>query len=236
ALTIASAYSERWPRTLDKGLRSFRERFWNPEARSLHDVVDCDHRPGTADRTFRPNQILAVGGLPFGLLEPAMARPVVAAVEALLWTPRGIRTLTADEPGYVPRCEGGPRERDLAYHQGTVWPWLLGPFVEGWVRVRGGTLDVRREARQRFFDPLMRHLDEAGLGHVSEILDGDSPHAPRGCPFQAWSAGEAPRLHRVVLGADSRRAASVPLATMAEFTVRPPAGRGIRADFRVDRE
>jgi predicted glycogen debranching enzyme len=123
ALTVASAYSERWPPTLADGVRSFRARFWNPEARALHDVVDPGHRPGDVDATFRPNQIFAVGGLPFGLLEPAMARPVVEAVEALLWTPRGLRTLAADEPGYAPRGPGN----GLASHQGTVWPWLLGP-------------------------------------------------------------------------------------------------------------
>jgi len=235
ALTIASAYSERWPRTLAAGLRSFRERFWNPETRALHDVVDPGHRPGTADPTFRPNQILAVGGLPFGLLAPAMARPVVDAVEALLWTPRGLRTLAPDEPGYRPRCDGGVRERDSAYHQGTVWPWLLGPFVEAWVRVRGGTLDVRREARRRFFDPLLRHLDEGGLGHVSEILDGDPPHAPRGCPFQAWSVGEALRLDCVVLGDESRRA-SATLAAKAEFITRAKGAPAPRPGFGVDRE
>ena len=76
-------------------------------------------------------------------------------------------------------------ERDGAYHQGTVWPWLLGPFVEAWVRVRGNTSEAKREARDRFLSPLFAHLDQAGLGHVSEIVDGDAPHEPRGCPFQA---------------------------------------------------
>ena len=231
ALTVASAYSERWPPTLADGLRSFRARFWNPEARALHDVVDPDHRPGAVDSTFRPNQIFAVGGLPFGLLDPAMARPVVDAVEALLWTPRGLRTLAADEPGYAPRGPGG----GFASHQGTVWPWLLGPFVEAWVRVRGGTLDVRREARVRFFDPLLRHLDEAGLGHLSEFLDGDSPHAPRGRPFQACAVAEALRLDRVVLGDDSRRAASGS-AAKAAFTTRAPGGPAARPGWRPDRE
>jgi predicted glycogen debranching enzyme len=236
ALTIASAYSERWPRTLADGVRSFRERFWNPATGALHDVVDPDHCPGTADPTFRPNQILAVGGLPFGLLEPAMARQVVDAVEARLWTPRGLRTLAADEPGYAPRCAGGVRERDSACHQGAVWPWLLGPFVEGWVRVRGGTLEARREARERFFAPLLGHLEEGGLGHVSEILDGDAPHAPRGCPFQAWSVGEALRLDRIVLGDDSRRGAAISPMLKTEWTARSTAIVPARPDFRADRE
>jgi transcription termination/antitermination protein NusA len=95
--------------------------------------------------------------------------------------------------------EGGVLSRDGAYHQGTVWPWLLGPFVEAWVRVRGGGSDARLEARRRFLVPLIEHLSEAGAGHVSEIADAEPPHTPRGCPFQAWSVGEALRLDRVVL-------------------------------------
>jgi glycogen debranching enzyme len=90
-------------------------------------------------------------------------------------------------------------QRDGSYHQGTVWPWLLGPFVEAWVRVRGDSLPARREARARFLTPLRKHLGEGGLGHVSEIADADAPHAPRGCPFQAWSLGEALRLDLGVL-------------------------------------
>ena len=90
-------------------------------------------------------------------------------------------------------------QRDGWYHQGTVWPWLLGPFVEAWVRVRGGTVVAKKEARAKFLAPLLAHLDEAGLGHVSEIADAEAPHTPRGCPWQAWSVGEALRLDRVVL-------------------------------------
>jgi glycogen debranching enzyme len=80
-----------------------------------------------------------------------------------------------------------------------VWPWLIGPFVEAWVRIRDNTPDAKREARSRFLDPLLGHLDDAGLGHVSEIADADFPHTPRGCPFQAWSVGEVLRLSLVVL-------------------------------------
>ena len=79
------------------------------------------------------------------------------------------------------------------------WPWLAGPFVEAWVRVRGGTSAAKREARARFFEPLLARMASAGLGHLPEIADGDAPHTPRGCPFQAWSVGEALRLDRVVL-------------------------------------
>jgi glycogen debranching enzyme len=169
--------------------------------------VDVDHRPGTTDPTLRPNQIFAVGGLPFALLEGERARRVVDVVENDLLTPLGLRSLARSEIGYCPRYAGGVRERDGAYHQGTVWPWLIGAFVEAWVRVRGGTAEAKAEARRRFLEPLLRHLDEAGLGHVSEIADGDAPHRPAGCPFQAWSVGEALRLERVVLGKSTARGA-----------------------------
>jgi predicted glycogen debranching enzyme len=203
ALRIGSSLSAQWTEVHERGRAAFAARFWNEAGGCLHDVVDVDHRPDTVDATFRPNQILAVGGLPFAVVEGERARRVVDAVEARLLTPLGLRSLAPDQPGYVPRYEGGVRERDAAYHQGTVWPWLMGPFVEAWVRVRGGTASARQEARERFLGPLFRHLDEAGLGHVSEIADAEPPHTPRGCPFQAWSLGELMRLDRVVLAPDS---------------------------------
>ena len=199
ALWIATAFSDRWRELHDRGLAAFHERFWNEAGGCLFDVVDPDHEPGTADPTFRPNQIFAVGGLPFSLVEGERARRIVDAVEARLATPLGLRSLSPDDPAYVGRYAGGPRERDGAYHQGTVWPFLAGAFVDAWVRVRGETPEARREARRRFLEPLLEHLDEAGLGHVSEIADGDPPHTPRGCPFQAWSLGELLRLDRVVV-------------------------------------
>lgn len=121
------------------------------------------------------------------------------AVGTHLLTPLGLRSLAPGEPGYAPRCKGGVRERDGAYHQGTVWPWLMGPFVEAWVRVHGGTAAVKQEARIRYLEPLLRHLDEAGINHLPEIADGDPPYTLRGCPFQAWSVGEALRLSLGVL-------------------------------------
>jgi predicted glycogen debranching enzyme len=184
---------------LQRGLQAFNTRFWSPSDGYLFDVVDVDHRPGTADPTLRPNQILAVGGLPYPVLDPRLSRAVVDVVEARLWTPIGLRTLPTDDGRYVPRYEGGVRSRDGSYHQGTVWPWLLGPFVEAWVRVRGDGPDVRREARRRFLEPLLQHLPRAGVGHISEIADAEPPHTPRGCPFQAWSVGEALRLDLKVL-------------------------------------
>ncbi|MGH7630406.1 MAG: amylo-alpha-1,6-glucosidase [Gemmatimonadales bacterium] len=199
ALRIVGAWDPAWREVHERGVRAFGERFWNTEWEWLNDVADPDHRPGAYDATLRPNQILAVGGLPFPVLERERARRVVDVVEANLLTPVGLRSLSAGDPRYVRRYEGGVLARDGGYHQGTVWPWLLGPFVEAWVRVRGDTLESRREARARFLTPLQRHLEEGGLGHVSEIADAEAPHAPRGCPFQAWSVGEALRLDLVVL-------------------------------------
>jgi glycogen debranching enzyme len=124
---------------------------------------------------------------------------VVEAVERRLWTPLGLRTLPADDSRYVAHYRGGPLERDGAYHQGTAWPWLIGPFVEAWVRVSGDSPETRRRAWRCYFEPLLRHLHQAGLGHIAEVADGDPPYTPGGCPFQAWSVGEALRLERIVL-------------------------------------
>jgi predicted glycogen debranching enzyme len=199
ALKIGSAFNPRWKDVLAHGREAFHRRFWNDARGYLHDVVDPNHQSGTADATCRANQIFAVGGLPYQVLEGDKARRMVDAVEALLATSLGLRSLAQGEPGYASRYQGGVIQRDGAYHQGTVWPWLLGPFVEAWVRVRCGGVEARQQARARFLNPLLRHLDEAGLGHISEIADADPPHTPRGCPFQAWSVGEALRLDLVVL-------------------------------------
>jgi glycogen debranching enzyme len=133
------------------------------------------------------------------LLSKEKARHVVDIVEMLLLTPVGLRSLAPGERGYAPHYGGSVAQRDASYHQGTVWPWLIGPFVEAWVRVRGNTPEATAEARAKFLPPLYRHLHEAGLGHISEICDAEAPHAPRGCPFQAWSLGELLRLERGVL-------------------------------------
>jgi glycogen debranching enzyme len=123
----------------------------------------------------------------------------VEAVETSLLTPKGPRSLAPQEPGYCAHYEGNLVQRDGSYHQGTVWPWLIGPFVEAWLRVRGNSQSAVEQARERFLPPLYEHLNEAGLGHVSEIMDADAPHTPRGCPFQAWSLGELLRLEHMVL-------------------------------------
>jgi predicted glycogen debranching enzyme len=189
------------------GLASFAERF-DMGAGGLHDVVDVDHVPGAIDRRVRPNQVLAVGGLPLSLLPAERCRSVLEVVERELWTPIGLRSLAPGESEYAPRYVGGPAERDAIYHQGTVWPWLLGPFVEAWVQCRGGDAAARAQARERFVAPWREHLAQAGIGHVSEIADAEPPHEPRGCPFQAWSVSELLRIERDVLaptGGRSRR-------------------------------
>lgn len=199
ALWIGSQFNDRWKEPLARGLESFRRRFWHEQGGYLFDVIDADHQPGKLDASFRPNQIFAVGGLPLQIIDGEQARWIVDAVERRLWTPLGLRSLAPEEPGYTPRYQGGVRERDGAYHQGTVWPWLIGPFVEAWLRIRSGGADAKREARSRFVAPLQEHLNHVGLGHVSEIADADPPHTPRGCPFQAWSLAELLRLDRIVL-------------------------------------
>lgn len=198
ALASAITFDPRWQVSLELGLRTFRERFWNPDRRCLFDVVDVNHQAGVNDSSLRPNQVFAVGGLPFVILDGEHARQVVASVERHLLTPAGLRSLAPDEPGYVAHYEGGVRQRDGAYHQGTVWPWLMGAFVEAWLRTHGNDATARMEARRRFLDPLLAGMHSAGQGHISEIADGDAPHTPRGCPFQAWSVAEALRLDRVV--------------------------------------
>lgn len=169
---------------------SFSERFWNEADQCLFDVVDADHEVGKVDASLRPNQILAVGGLPFAVVDGPRAAAVLSTVERELLTPMGLRSLAPRDPAYRGRYEGGAWQRDGAYHQGTAWPWLAGPFVDAWLAVRGDTPAERAAVHSRCLAPLLAHLGEAGLGHVSEIADGDAPHAPRGCPFQAWSLGE----------------------------------------------
>jgi predicted glycogen debranching enzyme len=194
---LNKAQAQRWRAFAAAGRAAFEARFWNPARGFLFDVVDVDHEPGKTDASLRPNQLLAIGGLPHPILEGSRARAVVDVVEATLVTTAGLRSLGPGEPGYVQRYMGGPRERDASYHQGTVWPWLIGPFVEAWVRVRSNSVPVKTEARARFLDPLLGTARNHG-GHLFEIADAEPPHTPRGCPFQAWSVGELLRLEQVL--------------------------------------
>jgi predicted glycogen debranching enzyme len=200
ALAIGGRYAAQWQSRFELGRASFADKFWNSAGGYLYDVVDAQHVAGQCDDSFRPNQLLAIGGLPFQLFAGARARVVVDQAESRLWTPSGPRSLDPQHPDYKPSYSGDPLHRDGAYHQGTVWPWLAGPFVEAWVRVRNSTPAAKAAARERFLEPLLAtHLPQAGLGHISEIADGDAPHTPRGCPWQAWSLGEVLRLNEQVL-------------------------------------
>jgi predicted glycogen debranching enzyme len=205
ALSIASKTHPRWRDVVTRASAAFIDRFWDDARGYLADVVDVNHEAGTRDDTFRPNQILAVGGLPIAILDGARARRVVDAVEERLLTPFGLRSLAPGEAGYTARYEGGPSHRDAVYHQGTVWPWLMGPFVSAWLGTRRNTAAARAEARRRFLTPLVEHLESGGLGHVMEIADAEPPFTPRGCPFQAWSLGELIRIDRQILASPERR-------------------------------
>jgi predicted glycogen debranching enzyme len=168
----------------DRGRSSFTTLFWNDEAGCLYDVVNGDNRDGA----IRPNQIFAVS-LPHTMLEDSRARKVVGTVERELLTPVGLRSLSPRDPQYRPRYEGGVVSRDSAYHQGTAWPWLMGPFITAYVKVNGRTPKARKQAGQ-WLAGFREHLSTAGLGHVSEVLDGEAPHRPGGCFAQAWSVAE----------------------------------------------
>jgi predicted glycogen debranching enzyme len=164
-------------------------RFWNDEAGYCYDVIDGPHGH---DPALRPNQILAVS-LADSPLPPAHQRGVVEACARHLLTPYGLRTLSPDDPAYQGHYAGDARARDGAYHQGTVWPWLLGPFALAHHRVFGDT-----GAALAFLDPLRDHLDDYGIGSIAEIFDGDPPHAPNGCIAQAWSVAETLRAWSIL--------------------------------------
>jgi len=168
---------------------SFNRLFWNEDLRYLHDVVNG----GPPDTSIRPNQIFAVS-LPHSMLPWDRARRVVEKVGEHLLTPFGLRSLAPNDRKYRGCYTGGPTERDGAYHQGTVWPWLLGPFITAYVKVNGRSEEARRQA-QTWLSPLESHLSEAGLGHISEIFEGDAPHRPCGCIAQAWSVAEILRAY-----------------------------------------
>jgi predicted glycogen debranching enzyme len=197
ALAIVGAWpgGRRWAEPEARARAAFLAQFPDVATGGLVDVIGPDSVP---DRRIRPNQVFAAGGLPHLCVPPEMARSVLTLVEDRLLTPLGLRTLDRADPDYRGRYEGGVAARDGAYHQGTVWPWLLGPFVEAWLRQRGNTPAARAQAEARFLPPLRAHLHEAGLGSVSEIVDGDAPHTPRGCPFQAWSIGEMLRIEAML--------------------------------------
>jgi predicted glycogen debranching enzyme len=168
---------------------SYAKVFWNPEANCLYDRSVN----GLHDSSMRPNQIIAVA-LPATLLSREKEKAIVRSVEDELLTPFGLRTLSPKDPRYRGRYEGDQRNRDLSYHQGPAWAWLLGPYLKAYIK----TADDAKAARGwalKFLEPVQRHLFDAGLGFVSELFDGDPPFQPRGCIAQAWSVAEVLRAY-----------------------------------------
>ncbi len=157
--------------------------FWNKNMKCLFDFISSD----TVDDSIRPNQIFAVS-LPYSPLDRKTAKSVVSTVEDRLLTPYGLRSLDPNHPGYHPVYSGDTQSRDSAYHQGTVWSWLLGPYISAYLRVNKSK-SARNKAKT-LLNPIIAHLSDAGIGSISEIFDGDPPHTPRGCISQAWSVGE----------------------------------------------
>ena len=176
----AATYGEMATRAAE----AFNARFWYAAGGYCYDVVDGEHGE---DAACRPNQILAVA-LSHPVLDPARWERVVDVVRERLVTPVGLRSLAPEHPDYKARYFGDLRARDAAYHQGTVWAWLIGPFVDAWLRVHPGDGGARR-----WLKGLAAHLGQAGVGSISEIFDGDAPFTPGGCVAQAWSVAEVLR-------------------------------------------
>jgi len=208
---------------------AFNRLFWNEKTGCLYDVVNG----GSPDPSIRPNQIFAVS-LPHSMLSPERAKSVVEKVQEHLLTPYGLRSLAPSDPQYRGRYTGGPTERDGAYHQGTVWPWLMGPFIAAYVKVNGDS-DVAHRQAAAWLAPLKDHLADGGLGHISEILDGDAPQRPCGCIAQAWSVAEIlralvedvyglrPMLQPQVPAAQARAATAVRTAVSRQTGMRTGA-------------
>jgi predicted glycogen debranching enzyme len=165
---------------------SFNARFWNPRAGCLFDVIDGEK--GGDDDACRPNQLLAIS-LDHPILEQQYWEPVLSTVTEKLLTPLGLRSLSPGHPDFKPKYYGDLRARDAAYHQGTVWAWLIGPYIDAWLKVNPGD-----PARARhFLDAFVGHLDQACIGSISEIFDAEEPYTARGCIAQAWSVAEVLR-------------------------------------------
>ncbi|MGO0123166.1 amylo-alpha-1,6-glucosidase [Desulfothermobacter acidiphilus] len=189
AVRFVEELAQRWNQAfpypgLGDRIREGYRKFWCPGG-YLADVIDDE---GRRDYSLRPNQVLAVS-LPYSPLSQEQARMVMQRVEEELYTPYGLRSLSPRDPAYRGKYKGDVLQRDAAYHQGTVWSWLLGPFITAYCKVFAGERELSQQLR-RFFGPLRDHLGDHGVGYVSEIFDGDEPFWPRGCPAQAWGVAE----------------------------------------------
>ncbi|PWU09906.1 MAG: glycogen debranching protein [Terriglobia bacterium] len=176
--------ARRYSEMAERAKESFTRQFWNQPGGCLFDVVDGDRR----DPSIRPNQIFAVS-LHHRMLSPEQERSIVGVVGRELLTPYGLRSLAPGDPQYQGRYEGDPASRDSRYHQGTAWPWLLGPFIRAYLRVNGYAPGAKQQAAQ-WISELQRYVENEGLGQIPEVFDGDAPHRPGGCIAQAWSVAE----------------------------------------------
>ncbi len=180
--------AERYRACAEQTRLSFNERFWNADGGYLFDVVDCNGQSGTTDASCRPNQVFAIA-LDHPVLEPVHWPSVMDVVESKLLTPVGLRSLSPDHPDYKPIYSGDLRSRDGAYHQGTVWAWLIGPFVDAWLKVH----PEDKAGARKFLERFREHRDEGGIGTISEVFDAREPHTAGGCIAQAWSVAEVLR-------------------------------------------
>jgi glycogen debranching enzyme len=175
---------EKYLEMAEKAKKSFNEVFWNSREKCLFDVINGAEK----DASVRPNQIFAVS-LPHAIIDDKKARKIVEKVEAELLTPFGLRSLSPKDKNYCPVYVGSPFERDSAYHQGTVWAWLIGGFVDAYRKVNSENEKTETRVAE-ILSGFKNHLTEAGIGQISEIFDADAPHLPRGCFAQAWSVAE----------------------------------------------
>ncbi|MFH1160769.1 MAG: amylo-alpha-1,6-glucosidase [bacterium] len=183
-------FSDSWKEIAEKIPDSFLATFWNEEKGILADFVDEEYK----DWSVRPNMVFATS-LPYSPIDEENRKRVLSKIKQELLTPRGLRTLTPVSAAYKGLYFGDQAERDLAYHQGTVWPWLLGHFVEGYLKIHGksGLSFIKG-----YYEGFQQTLTEHGVGTISEIYDGDPPHAPRGAVSQAWSVAELLRIHQLI--------------------------------------
>src|SRR5438270_3812093 len=181
------ASPQRYDKHAERANISFNNRFWFETGGYLYDVVDVDGSSSN-DSSCRPNQLFAIS-LDHPALDPKHWRSVLEVVEKKLVTPVGLRTLSPDDPNYKPIYAGDLRSRDGAYHQGTVWAWLIGPFIDSWLKVHPHD----RAAGRKFLETFPIHLSDNGVGSISEVFDAGEPHMAGGCIAQAWSVSEVLR-------------------------------------------
>ncbi|MGZ4850375.1 MAG: amylo-alpha-1,6-glucosidase, partial [Candidatus Bathyarchaeia archaeon] len=174
----------------NRARENFDVKFWNPKSSCLYDVLEASE-----DVSLRPNQVFAVS-LDYPILARARWQSVVEVVERELVTPFGLRTLSPSDRKFVGKCVGDRASRDRAYHNGTIWPWLLGPYISAYLKNKDHDKNARENILQKLVEPFFRvGISQAGLGTISEIYDADSPNPPRGCISQAWSLAEPLRAY-----------------------------------------